>query len=58
MNPITFIWAHPRPMSTAIELVLRERGDLDCLHEPLLHYCLPFYHKLRKHNLTSLAHGH
>ena len=25
-------------MSTAIERVMRERGDLDCLHEPFLHY--------------------
>jgi hypothetical protein len=83
MNPIIFLWAHPRSMSTAIE-----RGDFDCLHEPFLRYyylecvnlervnkllphCqstphlkgylehhLPFYHKLRKHSLTSLAHGH
>jgi hypothetical protein len=88
MNPIIFLWAHPRSMSTAIERVMREGGDLDCLHEPFLRYyylervnlervnkllphCqstphlkgylehhLPFYHKLRKHSLTSLAHGH
>jgi hypothetical protein len=25
-------------MSTAIERIMRERGDLDCLHEPFLHY--------------------
>ena len=25
-------------MSTAIEPVMRERGDLECLHEPFLHY--------------------
>jgi hypothetical protein len=25
-------------MSTAIERVMRERGDFDCLHEPFLHY--------------------
>jgi hypothetical protein len=88
MNPIIFLWAHPRSMSTAIERVMRERCDFDCLHEPFLRYyylqrvnpervnqplphcqsaphlkgCLehhlPFYHKLRKHSLTSLAHGH
>lgn len=38
MNPIIFLWAHPRSMSTAIERVMRERGDFDCLHEPFLHY--------------------
>ena len=25
-------------MSTALERVMRERGDFDCLHEPFLHY--------------------
>lgn len=57
MNPIIFLWAHPRSMSTAIERIMRERGDFDCLHEPFLHYYylqrylqhhLPFYQKLRK----------
>jgi hypothetical protein len=38
MNPIIMLWAHPRSMSTAIERVMRERGDLNCLHEPFLHY--------------------
>ena len=38
MNPIIFLCAHPRSMSTAIERIMRERGDLDCLHEPFLHY--------------------
>lgn len=38
MNPIIFLWAHPRSMSTAIERIMRERGDVDCLHEPFLHY--------------------
>lgn len=38
MNPIIMLWAHPRSMSTAIERVMRERGDFDCLHEPFLHY--------------------
>lgn len=38
MNPIIILWAHPRSMSTAIERVMRERGDFDCLHEPFLHY--------------------
>ena len=38
MNPVIFLWAHPRSMSTAIERIMRERGDFDCLHEPFLHY--------------------
>ena len=38
MNPIIILWAHPRSMSTALERVMRERGDFDCLHEPFLHY--------------------
>jgi hypothetical protein len=38
MHPVIFLWAHPRSMSTAIERVMRERGDLECLHEPFLHY--------------------
>lgn len=38
MYPIIILWAHPRSMSTAIERVMRERGDFDCLHEPFLHY--------------------
>ena len=38
MYPIVILWAHPRSMSTAIERIMRERGDFDCLHEPFLHY--------------------
>lgn len=38
MYPIIFLWAHPRSVSTATERVMRERGDLQCLHEPFLHY--------------------
>lgn len=38
MHPIIFLWAHPRSVSTATERVMRERGDLQCLHEPFLHY--------------------
>ena len=42
MNPVIFLWAHPRSMSTAIERIMRERGDFDCLHEPFLHF---YYHQ-------------
>ncbi len=37
-NPIIALWVHPRSMSTAIERIMRERGDLLCLHEPFMYY--------------------
>ncbi|MEY8839746.1 hypothetical protein AB9K41_12030 [Cribrihabitans sp. XS_ASV171] len=37
MHPIYALWAHPRSMSTATERIMRERGDLDCLHEPFMY---------------------
>ncbi|MCO5125978.1 MAG: hypothetical protein M9957_01250 [Rhodobacteraceae bacterium] len=41
-HPIIAMWSHPRSMSTAIERIMRERGDLDCLHEPFMYdYCAP-----------------
>lgn len=33
--PIIALWCHPRSMSTAMERVMRERGDCRCFHEPL-----------------------
>lgn len=36
-HPIFAIWSHPRSMSTAVERIMRERGDLDCLHEPFMY---------------------
>ena len=54
MNPVIFHFTQPRSMSTAIERVMRERGDFESYHE----YHLPLYPKLRQHSLTSLAHGH
>jgi hypothetical protein len=38
MNMIILLWAHPRSMSTAMERIMRERGDCHCLHEPFLYY--------------------
>ena len=35
--PIFVLWAHPRSMSTATERIMRERGDLDCAHEPFMY---------------------
>ncbi|WP_127115356.1 hypothetical protein [Shimia sediminis] len=37
MNKIIALWSHPRSMSTAMERVMRERGDLDCAHEPFMY---------------------
>ena len=52
MNPIIFLWAHPCSMSTAIERVMRERGDLDCVHEPFLHY---YYHRRSRRSLPHFS---
>ena len=62
MHPVIILWAHPRSMSTAIERIMRERGDLDCIHEPFLHYYylerthrgLPHFDS-DKHHPTSYA---
>lgn len=35
--PIIVMWSHPRSMSTAVERIMRERGDLACLHEPFMY---------------------
>jgi len=37
MHPIIALWSHPRSMSTATERIMRERGDLDCAHEPFMY---------------------
>ncbi|MEM6496427.1 MAG: sulfotransferase family protein [Pseudomonadota bacterium] len=34
MHKIIALWAIPRSTSTAFEWMMRQRGDLDCLHEP------------------------
>jgi hypothetical protein len=46
--PIIALWAHPRSMSTAIERIMRERRDLDCVHEPFIYY---YYIELAKKEL-------
>jgi hypothetical protein len=38
MHPIIALWSQPRSMSTAMERVMRERGDLTCFHEPFMYY--------------------
>ena len=35
--PIYALWAHPRSMSTATERIMRQRGDLECFHEPFMY---------------------
>ncbi len=37
MHRIIALWCHPRSMSTALERIMRERGDLACLHEPFMY---------------------
>ena len=34
MHKIVALWAIPRSTSTAFEWMMRQRGDLDCMHEP------------------------
>ena len=34
MNQIYILWANPRSTSTAFEWMMRQRGDLECFHEP------------------------
>ena len=36
MHKIVALWAVPRSTSTAFEWMMRQRGDIDCLHEPLV----------------------
>lgn len=37
MHKLIIMWSHPRSMSTAMERMMRERGDLDCGHEPFMY---------------------
>ena len=34
MHKIVTLWAVPRSTSTAFEWMMRQRGDMECLHEP------------------------
>lgn len=52
MYPIIILWAHPRSMSTAIERIMRERGDFECLHEPFLQY---YYQQRSKRDLAHFS---
>lgn len=37
MHPLVALWSHPRSMSTAMERIMRERGDFNCFHEPFMY---------------------
>ncbi len=60
MNSIIALWTHPRSISTAMERVMIERGDLKILHEPFsyLYYAhernapVPFMHEEPDHPRT------
>ena len=60
MNPIIALWCHPRSMSTSVERIMRERGNLNCLHEPFMyHYYLnqrhrdmPYFEPKQDHPVT------
>ena len=36
MHKLIFLWCHPRSLSSALERVMLERGDMATLHEPFL----------------------
>jgi len=46
-HPLIALWSHPRSMSTAMERIMRERGDLICAHEPFM-YDYYAYRKVRE----------
>ena len=37
LHPIVSLWCVPRSMSTAVERVMRARGDCACFHEPFMY---------------------
>lgn len=37
MHDIIFLWSHPRSLSSALERVMVERGDLRTFHEPFIY---------------------
>lgn len=57
MHPIIALWSHPRSMSTAMERVMRERGDLDCAHEPFM-YDYYVHRKVREMPMFEVQEGH
>lgn len=37
MHDIVFLWSHPRSVSTAMERIMHERGDMITFHEPFIY---------------------
>ena len=56
-HPIYALWSHPRSMSTAMERVMRERGDLDCAHEPFM-YDYYVHRQVRQMPFFDVQPGH
>ena len=46
MHPIIFLWSHPRSVSSAMERIMLERGDMATFHEPFLY--LYYVHDRKK----------
>ena len=46
VHRLVFLWCHPRSLSSALERVMLERGDMTTLHEPFLY--LYYVHDARK----------
>ena len=57
MHNIIALWAVPRSTSTAFEWMMRQRGDLDCLHEPFGEAWYqgetPLWHRYRPGDVTT-----
>ena len=57
MHKLIALWSHPRSMSTATERIMRERGDLDCAHEPFM-YDYYLHRKVREMPHFDPEEGH
>ncbi|MEM1163149.1 MAG: sulfotransferase family protein [Pseudomonadota bacterium] len=59
MHKIVALWAVPRSTSTAFEWMMRQRGDMDCLHEPFGEAWYqgeePLWHRFREGNKTTVG---
>ena len=57
MHKIVALWAIPRSTSTAFEWMMRQRGDLDCLHEPFGEAWYqgeaPLWHRFQSGDVTT-----
>lgn len=57
MHKIVALWAVPRSTSTAFEWMMRQRGDMDCLHEPFGEAWYqgedPLWHRFKPGDVTT-----